>query len=288
MIKRTPTLRVGVVVASLAVGAFVFGAPAGAAQPECKAINKSKDVSFDSNAYADPLGTAIAQAQAGDTLKVIGTCIGNFLIDKDLNLGGRPSEKQVDTLDGNRSGTVLTIGGGVTVAIRNLTITHSDLDPTTLAGGIENSGALTLSNSTVRDNFALGGGGIHNSGALTLINSTVSGNDAAFEGGGISNSGTAALENSTVSGNGAQAGGGISNSGTLTLTNSTVSGNSAGFGGGIFNSTGGTLSLTDSTVTGNTALVGGGIYPSGGTTIELHGTNNLCGNTPDDWPGCSP
>jgi predicted outer membrane repeat protein len=312
MIERTPALRVGVVVVSLAIGAFLFGTQARAAQPECKAINKSEDVSFNSNGYADPLGTAIARAVPGDALKVIGTCVGNFVIDKDLGLEGRPSQKQADTLDGDRTGTVLTIGGGVTVAISNLTITHTDLDATTLAGGIQNSGVLTLSNSTVRENFTLGGGGIHNSGTLTLVNSVVSGNDAAFEGGGISNSGTVVLEDSTVSGNGAQAGGGISNSGTLTLIASTVSGNSAGFGGGIYNfatatlirstvsgnsagfggggiRSSGMLSLTDSKVTENTVSPpgqGGGILSSG--TLTLHGTNNLCGNTPDDWPGCLP
>jgi hypothetical protein len=156
MIKRIPRLRIGVVIASVLVGAFVFSASANATQPECKAINQTKNLSYKSRAYADPLGTAIAQAEAGDTIKVIGTCHGNFAIDKDLSLAGRASEKQAATLDGNQSGSVLTISGHVTVAINNLTITHGAADA---GAGILNSGTLSLTNSTVSGNTSFFGGG---------------------------------------------------------------------------------------------------------------------------------
>ena len=61
------------------------------------------------------------------------------------------------------------------------------------AGGIANSGILSLTNSTVSGNTSgsglnsSSGGGIFNSGTLTLTNSTVSGNSTTFEGGGIGN-----------------------------------------------------------------------------------------------------
>ena len=102
-------------------------------------------------------------------------------------------------------------------------------------------------------------GGIDNAGTLTLTNSIVHGNSASAAG-GINNGGTLTLSNSTISKNTADAGGGIYNSGTLTATNSTISGNMVqmSVGGGILN-LGGTVTLSSSTITGNSADAGGGI-----------------------------
>ncbi len=124
-------------------------------------------------------------------------------------------------------------------------------------GGISNTttGIMTISNSTISDNSAIGvvpmysggyGGGIDNSGSLTVSNSTFSGNRSVY-GGGINNSGSLTVSNSTFSKNtvfgdsGVNSkigfGGGINNSGSLTVSNSTLSGNEAynsgsGIGGG--------------------------------------------------------
>ena len=69
-------------------------------------------------------------------------------------------------------------------------------------GGLQNSGILTLTNSTVSGNSASSGGGVHNNGTLTLTNSTVSGNSAANRGGGVSNiTGILTLVQTVVSGN---------------------------------------------------------------------------------------
>jgi hypothetical protein len=142
----------------------------------------------------------------------------------------------------------------------------------------------------VSGNSAELGGGIFlfDSGALTLTDSTVSGNNAAYEGGGIHNhtdgfsgtGNTVTLTNSFLLDNAAgTGGGGISQVwlGTLTLTNTTVSGNRAvgsepftGWGGGILQSIGpdGTLTLTNSTVSGNSAdASGGGIFWAGSLTL---------------------
>ena len=81
------------------------------------------------------------------------------------------------------------------------------------------------------------GGGIDNSGTLTVTNSTFNGNSA--------NDGRMGLV--PVPGQG----GGIDNSGTLAVTYSTFSANSASMGGGIDNS--GTASIVDTIVAGNTA-----------------------------------
>ena len=55
--------------------------------------------------------------------------------------------------------------------------------------------------STVSDNSANQGGGINSSGQLRLTNSTVSGNHATFSGGGLINSGLAYLSGSTITAN---------------------------------------------------------------------------------------
>ena len=139
------------------------------------------------------------------------------------------------TVSGDGLSRVFQIDGPVTAAISGLTIT----------GG--NSGQ-----------YGGGGGGLENSGAITLTNCTDSGNIASSEvsmpnlyegsGGGLYNSGTATLTNCTVSRNDADSdGGGLFNAGTITLTKCTVSGNSAsGNGGGLESVQGGNATLTSS------------------------------------------
>jgi hypothetical protein len=143
------------------------------------------------------------------------------------------------------------IDSGESVAIRGVTITRAATPRVVDGGGIDNSGTLTLNDSTVTQNAALAGGGILNSGTLMLNDSTVSDNSGRG-GGGILNWGTVTLKHSTVSGNGAQVGGGVSNAGTLTLTGSTISGNGADTGGGIYEYSSSPVTLKDSKVSGNT------------------------------------
>lgn len=144
----------------------------------------------------------------------------------------------------------------------------------TYGGGIVNwNGALTLTRTTVSDNWATSAAGISNSfdGTVLVLNdSTVSGNTAFGNAGGISNDENAVLTciDSTISGN--HVGGGpiynqYSNSGgglynfraTATLTGCTVSDNVAqARAGGIMNwtthpSLPATMTLTDSTISGN-------------------------------------
>lgn len=126
------------------------------------------------------------------------------------------------TVDGNRKGTVLTIGGSTQARIRNLTITggQGSRGPNSnWGGGIFNAGRLTIENSTLFANIAGRGGGVFNYGdgaeaSLILVRSTLSSNVATGMGGGIANTaangGDAAVrvENTTLAGNYAVAGGG--------------------------------------------------------------------------------
>jgi hypothetical protein len=284
----------------------------GKGRPSCLVSNKRTGLGSRS------LQAGIDAAASGDTLVVKGTCIGSSTVPKDLTLRGKSNPAfGVATLDGDHLGSVLSVAGGVTVAIAKLTVTNgTGVD----GGGIANGDASTviLSDSTVAGNTGQNGGGISNSGNSTFIvqNSAINGNAAGISGGGIfsENGSTLTLNNSIVSGNIAQfPGGGIfsfnGGGGVVTLTNSEVSGNSAELGGGIafiF----GTVSLDDSTVTGNTAslngggvfdtvgtfsligsstvtanaagLNGGGIFNSGGTLINCISGVNVTANSPND------
>jgi hypothetical protein len=196
---------------------------------------------------------------------------------------------------------IFTVAGGTTVNIIGLTVANGHV-VSTGGGGLFNAGTLTITNSTLSGNAAIGvnaGGGIYNAnpGMVTVSNSTFSGN-AAFNGGGLFNAagGTVTITSSTLSGNSAigaatgveAGGGGIQNAGTLTVTNSTFSGNSSGGfgGGGILN--GGTLTVTNSTLRGNSAFGGGfaGGASGGGIRSGRSAVRNtiIAGNTAPAGP----
>jgi len=174
------------------------------------------------------VGHAISLAASGDSIKVAAAIYTeNFTLGKSLNI-----------LGGGASTTIIDGGGASTVVTISKTTAH-----------------VTLSKLTIRNGIATSGGGINNSGTVTLTNSTVSGNWAPIpcihffvfceiragtaSGGGIYNSGAMIISNSIISGNQAGSycnaspcsagGGGIYNRGTLMMIkNSTLTGNSAG------------------------------------------------------------
>jgi hypothetical protein len=211
------------------------------------------------------------------------------------------------TISGN-SATNGGYGAGIQIASGTANVVSSMVSGNSAngaAGGIDNDGALMITDSTISNNSGGTSGGIHSNGSLSITNSTISGNHAVDYGGGIY--GVVTLTNSTVTGNtltgsGILNGGGIYGSGTisnctisqnsagsgrgggifnafgltLTITNSLVTGNTAGQnsgGGGIFTGNYGTVSLNNSTVSGNSAGAGGGICNSSNQTVTLHLTN---------------
>ena len=131
-------------------------------------------------------------------------------------------------------------------------------------GGIDNLGALTLTDCTVTRNEAQDGGGIFNEapGSLLATDCTISDNfvaDTAIGvGAGIANVGTLRASNCILTANNAfsGSGGAIENVNAASLTQCTVTSNSAGFGGGINNI--GTLSLTGCDIASNIAESKGG------------------------------
>jgi len=179
------------------------------------------------------------------------------------------------TISGGGLSGVLSVGGLVNASVSYLTISGGSATVVGRAsdgGGIDNSGKLTVTGSTVSNNAAINGGGIANelTGNLTLIGSTVA-NNSGTSGGGIYNAGTLSMTNSTVAGNAAfEAGGGIFSGGILTAVNSTIAYNSVfvgGVGGGLEASTP-TAALYNTIVALNTALV----LPTGTSPSDIGGT----------------
>jgi hypothetical protein len=203
------------------------------------------------------LQAAIDDASAGSTLKIQGTCFGNYTIDESLNLVGLLSWRGMATLDGNDAGTVLTVSKSTTIPV--VVITN-----------------LRIINGTGTD-----GGGINNDGGRVTLNglSSVSGNTAEF-GGGISNDhGGSVILNGLASVSGNTVGGIRNSSGNVTLNDfSSVRGNT---GGGIFNHhNDSSVTLNDhSSVSGNTAEGGGGISNQKAGTVILNGFSSVRGNT---------
>jgi hypothetical protein len=174
------------------------------------------------------------------------------------------------TVNGNQKGSVLTVSNG-TVTISGLTIENGSA-PNSTGGGIFNSGTLTVTDSTITDNDALGGGGIETyNGKLTVSGSTISGNGGQAGGGIETVEGTLTVSGSTFWGNTAINGGGIEGlSSSLTITDSTLSGNDAtSNGGGIFTEAG-TDSLGATIVAGN---AGSNCYDGTGGTVTSVGYN---------------
>ena len=216
------------------------------------------------------LREAIATANPGDTVNIPAgfytlTLGFEITIGKDLTLTGAGADNtiiQSDSSPGVATYRVFDITSG-NVAISGVTVRHGNEPAGDVGGGINNHGALTLTDSMVLANATTnGGGGIANYGSLILNNTTVSVNTAGGNGGGMYNESL----------------------GTLSLTSSTISGNmTSGLGGGIFNK-GGVVTFTDSMASGNTAFPGtGGIHNDLGT-VELVGSI-VSGNRSFDLSG---
>ena len=122
---------------------------------------------------------------------------GDLSINDDLTINGAGSA--ATAISGNVLDRVFEIVGGK-VTISNLTVEHGNA-PT--GGGIMNDGGqVTLSAVQVQDNTAYGGlgtpaegGGVFNSGTLTILNSTIN-NNRALGAAGVNGSNGAAAQGS--------------------------------------------------------------------------------------------
>ena len=222
----------------------------------------------------------------GDILDDDDNARGDLDITDDLWLTGQGAEATI--IESSGAPDNMTPGAdrifevlvNATVTVEGLTVRHGRVS--SMGGGINNHGNLTLNGVHVVENtaasgFQIGhGGGLFNDGILTITASRIAGNralggEASYgEGGGIRNDGTLTLtqsviaDNSTSDDNDTGFGGGLRNTGVAHLTECTISGNSTslgGDGGGIYNL--GELTLHTCTVTQNRALRGAGIAHDG-------------------------
>ena len=108
--------------------------PATAKDPKCKVKNASTDQRYSSN-DGSALSEAIADASPGDRLQIKrAPARGPSRWTGACSWSGRTAASGNPTLDGNDACTVLTVNGGVTAAMEDLTIT--DGASTSVGGGI--------------------------------------------------------------------------------------------------------------------------------------------------------
>lgn len=240
---------------------------------------------------------AIAAVDAGGTISF--NCAGmapviiisEKSLAKNMTIDGSNGGRGL-VLSGGNTNRLFTIQAGVSITLRNLTLTNGQATGDVNGGGILNYGTLlvnggTILNSKAQPGIGVGGGLMNKPGSnATLINSLLQGNSTTYGGGGIYNYSTMTLINSVVNANtvdgsavnGSVGGAGIFNIGVLTMTASTVSNNQllakiAGHGAGIYHH-GGTLYAYASRIGGNYMTMptngcwrGGGIFNNGGTMV---------------------
>jgi hypothetical protein len=281
--------RVGVaVIAGLLIAAVT--APAASAAPApCQVSNVDTGAQYGG---ATAVSKAVAEAAAGDTIEVSGTCAANVTVTQDITLVGKGKRA---TLDGKAKGRVLEVAAG-TVMLQDLIVRGGKTDA---AGGgilVAAGTAATLTEVEVIGNSAgqnsFGGGIQAGPGAhLRLVGSSVEGNVAGSSGGIDSDGAVVSLNDSKVSDNRATHAPSPTGDGCAFGTPATI----FACAGGIWNF-GGTLALIDSRVTHNTAgFRGGGLRADAtvnattgllqnGATI-LGGTTTIDTNSAGDQGG---
>jgi hypothetical protein len=179
------------------------------------------------------------------------------------------------TVSGGDAVLVFDITSG-TVTISNLAISHGN-NSAGFGGGINNSGALTLTKCILDHDAANAAGGLYSSGTATVTGCTFN-DDSAAEAGAILATGTFTLTNSNVSndgGTGCSLGGGLFlGSGTITVTNCILSNDTCSDdGGGVFFEQGGVINaatFTKCTLSNDSAgNGGGGLCTDGDVTVTM-------------------
>ncbi|NJL58022.1 hypothetical protein HC928_25080 [bacterium] len=252
-------------------------------------------VTSTANAGSGSLRSAIANAQAGDTIKFASTLAnqnitltgGEIKITKNLTIDGTGAANL--TISGNNTSRIFLIEKFLNVTVRNLRLINGKTFGTSSAGEggaiqVRDYSSLKVQNSTFKGNRASRGGAIRvgYGGSLTVLRSTFDGNDgssandgfsagaiATFGAGGSTGQGKLVIENSTFINNKGSMGGAVYNLlGPVTIKNSVFKNNtSTQEGGAVFtdgasgsnrDTVGGKIIIEGSRFEGNKAIAGGG------------------------------
>ncbi|MBV8734715.1 MAG: hypothetical protein JO120_08050, partial [Solirubrobacterales bacterium] len=175
-----------------------------------------------------------------------------------LDASGSPGRV---TLDGGGAVELFSVSGG-SLTLKGLTLARGH-GSGALAGAIQNSGTLSVVETTLSANSSSNGAAIVNSGTATITRSALVG-DTGGDGGAVLNQGTLTIAGSTFNRDGAGLGGGLFNSGTSTITNSTLAGNFGDRGAAIYNAAG-TVSIAATIISdaGAENCSGGGLSDRG-------------------------
>jgi hypothetical protein len=188
--------------------------------------------------------------------------------------------------------SVITVGNGVTLTLKNITFKGSNANNAALirvtAGGklVLQDGAVITGNT----NSSSGGGvEVTGNGKLDMTGGEISGNtvtSASQRGGGVyvNGSGEFTMSGGTISGNkttnSSSYGGGVSVDGgaSFVMTGGVISGNTAGNNaGGVYVYYGSTFTMHNGKISGNKAYTGGGVYVNDSTFTMNNGV--ISGNT---------
>ncbi|MDR1257295.1 MAG: hypothetical protein LBJ86_06070, partial [Spirochaetaceae bacterium] len=200
-----------------------------------------------------------------------------------------PAEVVIDgggreiTLSSTGTFPVITVETGVTLTLRNITLTGNNSNNAPLIK--VDGGMLVLEDGahiTGNTNTAGNGGGVYVTGGTFDMNGgTISGNTASntaadnYGGGVYVTGGTFNMTGGTISGN----------TSTSTSTNTDTAITVGSGGGGVYAAGGSTFEMTGGAISGNTASNtstetgtettsgsgGGGVYAAGGSTFEMTG-----------------
>lgn len=176
------------------------------------------------------------------------------------------------TIQGHaRTGLIVDNGGRATLINSTVRGNGSLFAGTSLPGGIDNNGHLTIRRSLIEENHNGGIGSDGLSAELYLYDSTVRANEGHLA--GVYNFGRAQIEGSLVTED-LNDGGAIENRGTMTILNSTISRNS---GVGVQPISAGGLTLRYVTIAENGTI--GLNSHTGGETIALIANSLIAGNS---------
>jgi hypothetical protein len=243
------------------------------------------------------LRAAVAAANPGDAITVpaltVSLTSGQILVSKSVTIAGAGARQTI--ISGTGQSRVFEVTGG-TVSISGVTVTGGDgFDVPGGAAGdgggiLVEAGTLTLADSTVTGNQTMGtaeGSGIQASGSLTVSRSTISFNSGptSNRGGGIGFAGGGTLQvlDSTLAHNTLQSGGlgaavYVNSAGSVAFTNDTLDLDNAGATGSVLDLNGGSFPV----MIANTIVAGG----SSGSCSRMPATSPSQGGNIDDQNLC--